>query len=551
MANIAFTGSHNSTFVVENEGKILLVLETERFLNYKNSGLFRYKLPENPILVFESIMEYIKKYTGFDYFENCFTIEDSEIRINGVRMSLAKGVKARNYINTKHHYSHAGGAFYQSPFDESIIFSFDGGGNDGTFSAYYADRQRGLLQLKDFNVDLGCPYMLIGHYLEDINFQQIHDGHLVYPGKIMGLVSYGKINEKWLGAFETFCREANLKGFYDFESHISKLSLETGLVLDIKNRLEGQIAYDVAATLQRAWENVFLSLAEPLLFNEKYKHLPVCMTGGCALNILLNTRLKTELGKRVFVGPCPNDTGLAVGMILNHIKPLYPVDVTYAGLPLLDKDLLPQYLNESQYHISSVNAEVIIKDILQGKIIGLAHGTSEVGPRGLGNRSIICNPQIVNMKDILNKKVKNREWYRPFAPVVRLEDVNKYFEWDEDARWMSFAPLVKEEYRNKLPAVTHIDNTARLQTVTKEQNPLLYNLLTEMDKATGIGVLLNTSFNVSGKPILTTIKDVFTILKNTQLDGSVIENLYITKHRAVSEYYSPVVDLILKYNVIY
>jgi carbamoyltransferase len=154
------------------------------------------------------------------------------------------------------------------------------------------------------------------------------------------------------------------------------------------------------------------------------------------------------------------------------------------------------------------------------------------------------------MKDILNKKVKNREWYRPFAPVVRLEDVDKYFEWDSDARWMSFAPLVKEEYRSKLPAITHVDGTARLQTVTREQNSLLYDLLTEMDKATGIGVLLNTSFNVNGRPILTTVKDIFTILKNTQLDGSVIEDLYVTKHRTNKEFFAPALDQIIKYNIL-
>jgi carbamoyltransferase len=551
MANIAFTGSHNSTFVVENEGKILLVLETERFLNYKNSGLFRYKIPDNPLLVFESIMEYIKKYTGFEYFENCICIEDSEIKVNGIRMSLNKAIKARNYIFTKHHYSHAGSAFYQSPYEESIIFSFDGGGNDGTFNIYYADRQRGVLPLKEYNIDLGCPYMLIGHYLDDITFLQLHEGHMVYPGKVMGLVSYGKVNENWLKPFEEFCIDTNLKGNYNYHEFIKRLGDQIGLVFDVKDRFKGQVAYDIAATLQRAWENVFLSIAEPVLFAEKYSHLPVCLTGGCALNILLNTRLKTEYNKRVFVGPCPNDTGISAGMILNHIKPQAPVDVTYAGLPLLDINLLPQYLNENEYHVSGVNPINIIKDVVAGKIIGLAHGQSEVGPRGLGNRSIICNPQIPDMKDILNKKVKNREWYRPFAPVVRLEDVNKYFEWEEESRWMSFAPLVKAEYRAKLPAITHVDNTARVQTVTREQNPLLYDLLTEMDRVTGIGVLLNTSFNVNGKPILTTIKDIFTILKSTQLDGSVIENVYVTKHRATREYYSPVLERIIKYNVIY
>lgn len=545
MANIAFTGSHNSTFVVEDKGNVLLVLETERFLNYKNSGLFRYKVPENPVYVYEAILNYIKSYTGFDNFENCFCIDDSEVSVNGVRISLCKAIKAKNYIFTKHHYSHAGAAFYQSPYEEALIFSFDGGGNDGTFNVYYANRESGPQHIKEFDIDLGCPYMLIGHYLEDINFQLLHEGHLVYPGKLMGLVSYGKPRQEWLSAFEQFCRDTNLKGFYNFESQIKTLSEKTGIVFSVKNRLKGQEAYDVAATLQLAWENVFLNLAQPFLFAPNYTHLPVCIAGGCALNILLNTRLKTEYDKRVFVGPCPNDTGLALGMILNYIKPHYPIDVTYAGLPLLDITLLPQYLNESEYYISTIDVTTIIKDIVSGKLIGLAQGQSEVGPRGLGNRSIICNPQISDMKDILNKKVKNREWYRPFAPVVRLEDVNKYFEWNEESRWMSFAPLVKEEYRLKLPAITHIDNTARVQTVTREQNLLLYDLLTEMEKITGIGVLLNTSYNVNGKPILTTVKDIFTILKNTQLDGSIIEKYYITKHRTSSEEYCPAIAQIV------
>ena len=143
------------------------------------------------------------------------------------------------------------------------------------------------------------------------------------------------------------------------------------------------------------------------------------------------------------------------------------------------------------------------------------------------------------MKNILNKKVKNREWFRPFSPVVRAQDVSKYFEWEKESQWMSFAPLVKEEWREKLAAVTHVDNTARVQTVTFEQNWWLYNILTEMEAQTGVGVLLNTSFNVNGKPILTTVKDVFNILNNTELDSVIIENYYITKHSINNEYYSP------------
>jgi carbamoyltransferase len=133
------------------------------------------------------------------------------------------------------------------------------------------------------------------------------------------------------------------------------------------------------------------------------------------------------------------------------------------------------------------------------------------------------------MKDTLNARVKHREWYRPFAPVVRLEDVNKYFEWNKESKWMSFCPKVREEWKEKLVAITHVDGTARVQTVTRDQNEWLYDLLTKFEEKTGIGVLLNTSFNVDGKPILSTIKDAFEIFEKTELDCLVIEDYYFKK----------------------
>ena len=138
------------------------------------------------------------------------------------------------------------------------------------------------------------------------------------------------------------------------------------------------------------------------------------------------------------------------------------------------------------------------------------------------------------MKNILNAKVKNREWYRPFAPVVRLEDVSKYFELNEDARWMSFSPKVREEWREKLSSITHVDNTARVQTVTREQNEFLYNLITEFEKKSGFGVILNTSFNINGKPILSTYKDAIHIFNNTQLDCLLLEDYYIRKDQFIN-----------------
>jgi predicted transport protein len=162
--------------------------------------------------------------------------------------------------------------------------------------------------------------------------------------------------------------------------------------------------------------------------------------------------------------------------------------------------------------------------------VGVIQGNSEHGSRALGNRSIICNP-VGDMKDVLNNKVKHREWYRPFAPMVRLEDCPKYFEFDEgvESRHMVFVANVREEWREKLPAITHQDNTARLQTVTRNQNPLIYDLLGELEKHTGHGVLLNTSFNVDGKPILTRLSDAFKILRETQLDAVYYEGKLIVR----------------------
>jgi carbamoyltransferase len=375
--------------------------------------------------------------------------------------------------------------------------------------------------------DLGFPYMLFGHYLKDINFEGLSEGNLVYSGKIMGLVSYGKVREEWMDDFIAFYK-SDPNGT-NYQEKIDVLGEAIGVKFDIGNRLEGELAYDIATTSQRAFEECFLEVAEP--YFELFPDMPICITGGCGLNIILNTRLVEEFKKEVFVGPNPNDCGIALGLMLDQTKPQEPVDITYSGLELMDLDTLGYYINNSNTYFTShvLITSDLVKDLAEGKIIGVARGRAEHGPRALGNRSILCNPSFPEMKDILNDKVKHREWYRPFAPVVRLEDVNKYFEWDRESRWMSFCPKVKEEWKDKLSSITHVDGTARVQTVTREQNEWLYDLITEFEKETGIGVLLNTSFNVDGKPILSTIKDAFTILESTRMDGLILENTYMKK----------------------
>jgi carbamoyltransferase len=546
MAQIAFYGSHNGAYVIENGGEILAVVEIERLLNRKNYGIAQYLVPnaENILYYAQYIPKLLMKMFNIHKFENCY-YTNTDVIMDEVRYTLERYIPADNYIPMKHHESHAAGCFYQSPYENALIFSFDGGGNDGKFNVYLANRETGVQLLEKtlnpiyntrfMDYDLGFPYMLFGHYLNDIKFESLGHGNLVYPGKLMGLASYGNVRYEWLPYFMQYYKlDPNGNNYNEVVKlmakniSISNMSNPINFEFDIKNRFNEQIAYDIAATSQRAFEECFLEVAKP--YFEKYPDLPVCIAGGCGLNIILNTRLVNEFKREVFVGPNPNDCGIAAGMMLNVLKPTNPVDLTYSGLPLLDTDMFLHYLESIDHHkLYDATTSHIAKELVNGKIIGVARGRSEHGPRALGNRSILCNPAIKEMKDILNQKVKHREWYRPFAPVVRLEDVNKYFEWNGESRWMSFCPIVREEWRNIIPAVTHVDNTARVQTVTREQNEWLYDLLTEVDNLTGVGVLLNTSFNVNGKPILSSVKDAFQIYTTSDMDGLVIENSYITK----------------------
>jgi carbamoyltransferase len=171
----------------------------------------------------------------------------------------------------------------------------------------------------------------------------------------------------------------------------------------------------------------------------------------------------------------------------------------------------------------------IVEYLKQGKILGLVDGYSEVGPRALGNRSIICDPSFPNMKDILNAKVKFREWFRPFAPVCRIQDMETYFENPKESNYMSYAPMIKSEYTNKVKSIVHEDNTTRLQTTTSETHKLFNDILNKLDELNHIPIILNTSFNIKGLPILTRYEDAFYVLENTELDFLVIKNKIFKK----------------------
>jgi carbamoyltransferase len=523
MANISFYGSHNASVVVENNGEIVTVIEIERFLNQKNAGYSQYLACWTRPQLLTEILKFIEKEYGISEYENCYYLNSDTVEVDTF-VFYHELIPAKNYIGGMHHLSHAADGFYQTDYKSALIISFDGGGNDGFFNVYYAKNRREINLIDKYDIDLGFAYMIFGEYLGDIRKEPaLNIGNLVYSGKIMGLCSYGKVIEEWLPHFKEFY--LSKPDGNNYEEYISILGDKIGLTFDVENRFEGQKAWDIAKTSQVAFEEIFLDMAQP--YFKKYPKAPLIVVGGCALNIILNTRLKEELERDVFVPPNPNDCGIATGMMLYNMKPSKAVDITYAGVPILDSNTLMAHVEERRGFELDINQ--LVEDLSEGRIVGVARSTSEHGPRALGNRSIICDPTYPDMKDILNAKVKNREWYRPFAPVCRLEDVSEYFDFEGESRWMSFCPTVKEEWRDKLVSITHVDGTARVQTVTQEQNPWLYNLITEFKKKTGVGVLLNTSFNVNGRPILSRFSDALKVYDQTEMDCLLLEDFYFRK----------------------
>lgn len=517
---ISAYGSHNGAICSYYNGEYTVV-EVERWLNEKNIGITTYLPCTSPQIVFDEITDYLMKKAGR---------KDVDVYIQSyINHLVTPKFKFHKQINVDHHDSHAATAFYQSPYEKSLVVSYDGGGDGAFFNIYEADRTKGLKLIKKLKNDLGFPYMILADYLEDIKQDALSIGNLVYAGKLMGLCSYGTVREEWLESFKEFYYKFKYSGeaysggletaYIAVPELMEKIGLGEGFNFS-KTRFTGQVAWDIAATTQAAFEEVFLELAGPDL--DSHADWPLSLTGGCALNVLLNARLLKMRGKDVFVPPNTNDCGIAVGSILYHLAPKTQVDLTYSGLPILDDHLFSSYIQDKyKYTVyEDVTVDELAEFLAKDNIVGMIQGNSEHGSRALGNRSIICNPA-GNMKDVLNHKVKHREWYRPFAPIARLEDADKYFEFDYnvESRHMTFVANVRDEWKETLPAITHNDGTARLQTVTRPQNTLIYDIITKFQSITGHGVILNTSFNVNGKPILTRLSDAFKILDESEMDA--------------------------------
>lgn len=483
--NVGIFGSHNSAIAISRFGEVLEVVELERWLGIKNAA-FYYQFPvENPNEVTRDIYEYFKEKYGAYLYDNCIhnSCEDN-----------IKEFPAENYEHMPHHVAHVNNAIYQSPAKKSLNISFDGGSDEGHFNIYICENGN-IKKIKQFDIDLAVSYQTVAHYLEPIRQEDNWWwGNLVYAGKVMGLSAYGTYREDLAIKFREF-----YKGQIVDNVNIAHERFQKIFKAQPHKRYSGQEAYDLAATNQAVFEEVFEDIILDLV--KQYPYHQLQFSGGGALNVINNAKWDA------FVTPNPDDRGLALGMLMSKIKPGVVVDSTYLGSEPYDN--LPEH---TEYSIDE-----FIDDIQDGKIIGLIQGRSEHGARALCNRSIIASPR-EGMKDILNSKVKKREYFRPFAPVCRKEDADKFFETGSYTRHMSHNVNVIDPDRKDIASIVHEDGTARLQTVTKDQNEFMYNVLTRMDERGITPVLINTSFNIMGKPILNRYADALWMRDNTGLD---------------------------------
>ena len=514
---IAVHGGHNATVSLYKDG-VYHNVELERLFKRRYFSLIEASYSEFADAM-SRVLDVAKNHWGiennFDSCQHMAQVEPHHLT------ALRATVVANEYVYCQHHYSHATSALYQSPFDRALIISYDGGGNDGWFNLYNAEKGKDLQLIHQFSMNLGTVYGLFGYPIKEIKSgnKAVLTSFLSLAGKIMGLAAYGTPKPEWMGQFQSFymnCKRGDPAAIENFGHSLGEdFSLDS---------LCEQKAYDLAATSQRAFEELVLGQICPFINSCR---LPVIMVGGCALNVLLNERIRKIANNQIFVPPNPDDGGLSFGMLANLTRPKDAVVLTYSGLPILDMENLPAAVQK--YGATNYTLESIAALLKEGKIIGVMRDDSEHGPRALGNRSIICDPSFPAMKDILNAGIKFREWFRPFAPVVCEEDSAKYFDLDLPSQYMSYASKVNAEWLNKLPAITHVDGTARVQTVKQTENEWLYNLLQQWKSISPHGVLLNTSFNIKGKPILTTVEAALEVLDTTKIDYVIIDNWLFKK----------------------
>jgi carbamoyltransferase len=470
---------------------------------------------------------------------------------------------AKNLLFLEHHFSHAASAFYPSPFEEAAVLTMDGVGEWATTSlAIGKGRDLKILKELRFPHSLGLLYSAFTYYT----------GFKVNSGeyKLMGLAPYGEptfvqtildhlIDVKPDGTFKLDQK------YFDYCTGLTMTNERFDALFGQPARKPEELLtpfhMNIAASIQVVTEEVILRLARSIRAETGQRNL--CLAGGVALNCVANGKLHHEgIFERFWVQPAAGDAGGAVGAALGAyyvngfgertISPTDSMSGSYLG-PSYHQDEIETQLTACGAKYETLSEDEIIdrsaKALAEGQALGWLQGRMEFGPRALGNRSILADPRSPTMQKILNLKVKYRESFRPFAPSVLREDVADWFELDNDSPYMLLVAGVKPERRRRMtnqeeslfgidklnvprsdiPAVTHVDYSARVQTVHRGTNPLFHRLISRFKDLTGCPILVNTSFNVRGEPIVCTVADAFRCFMGTEIDALIAGNCFLQK----------------------
>ena len=449
------------------------------------------------------------------------------------------GVTPRSFMPVRHHEAHAASAFFVSGFDPSLILTLDGTGElESSLLAEGRDSKIEEIRRTFLPTSLGTLYLMITVFL---GFRTLDDEY-----KVMGLAAYGNprryreffeslIPLEENGGYSTACVVQN--GF--------KERLIEGLG---PPRLSGEPIEerhaDVAAALQEATERAVLHTLKHGQAVTGMKQL--CMAGGVALNCSLNGVIaRSGLFKDIFIQPAASDEGCSVGSALyayhrkkkgatKNVKWEHPYfGPSYSSGEVLES--LEKYRKDLSWSWRDDIALAVASEVAEGKVVGWFQGGMEFGPRALGNRSILADPRDPGMKDRVNAKVKRRESFRPFAPAVIEEETKSYFDMQgvRHSPFMLFAVPVHETQRKRIPAVTHVNGTARLQSVSRETNPLFWEVISRFGELTEVPVVLNTSFNVRDEPIVCSPEDAIRCFLSTEIDTLGIDHFLVRKRQGM------------------
>jgi carbamoyltransferase len=544
---------HDSAAALLRDGEVVAACQEERLSRKKHDSDFparavRYVLKEGgigpeqldavgfydkPLLKFERMLStYVATFPrSFGSFRKAIPVWLHEkLWVPSLIRKELKPYKGP-ILFAEHHMSHAASCFLPSPFEEAAILTVDGVGEWATAS-FGVGKGRDITLFKEirFPHSLGLLYSAFTYYLGfKVNSAEY---------KVMGLAPYGKPVH-----FERIMKEmVHLNEDGSFKLNMKYFSYDYGLTMTNGAFDEffggpprkpetwmNEREFDIAASVQKVCEEVVLKMVHYIHRETGLKNL--CMAGGVALNCVANGRVIRETPmKNLFVQPAAGDAGGAVGVahyLYNtvHQQPRGKA-WTHAFLgPAYGDAEIAQYLDATGAKYRTLSDRELVegaaRHLSEGNVVGWFQGRMEFGPRALGGRSILADPRDPKMRDTLNMKIKFREGFRPFAPSVLADKAGDWFEIEGDSPYMLLVAQVREGKR-VIPSVTHVDNSARLQTVTREESPLYYDLIAEFGRLTGVPVVINTSFNVRGEPIVCTPKDAYLCFMRTNMDHLVL-----------------------------